>query len=224
MQPEYLPMNKLMLLLFILPLTVNAAMPDLPPDTAFVAVKDTSLMKKKVRSYSGNLTTLECAFVQKKSMSLFTKPVESGGFFFYRNGNQVRWEYTTPFHYLIIINDGKMTVRDESGESSFDLTAVESFAALSKRLSSFMKGDVVEEDGDFRRRYDENGLFYRIRMYPLAEDLKSYFSVIDVYFDKNNPGVARVVMRENNGDVTDIEFVNRKLNQTIPDSKFTTKS
>ena len=51
-----------------------------------------------------------------------------------------------------------------------------------------------------------------------------YFSVIDVYFDKNNQGVERVVMRENNGDVTDIEFVNRKLNQTIPDSKFTTKS
>lgn len=194
-----------------------------PPDTTFNAMKDTTAFRNKLSQASKNMKTLEAGFTQQKRMEILTEAVISKGHLSYMNGNMVRWEYTEPFKYAIVINDGKITIRDEKRTSSYDLTANSAFLEINSKLSGIINGDIVNSKSDFRIRYFENDRLYLLKLTPLAKGMKDYFKSIFVWFDKGDLTVAKLRMTELSGDFTEIEFFGKKLNQPIPDDRFILK-
>lgn len=192
-------------------------------DTTYRSLKDTIFFKKTLADYSEKLSTIESDFVQEKYMRILTTPVESDGYFCYKNGVMIRWEYVTPFSYIIVINNGRMSIRDENKTNSYDLTASQSFIKLNAFLGKILQGDVLTDKNDFSYAYFENDLYYKLVLKPKSKDIKVFFNEIVLYFEKKMFSVARVVMREVSGDKTDITFKNRKINTEIPDEKFILK-
>ena len=193
-----------------------------PSDTIYRALKDTAGLKVLVNNYSKNLVTLESNFTQLKYLSVLTEPNISKGYFCFKSG-AIRWEYTVPFAYLIIINNNRLFVVDDKKSNSFDLSASKAFMALNASLGKIMQGNVLNDAKDFSCRYFENETTYKLILSPKDKDLKSFFNQIVIYFDKKLFSVSRVVMIELSGDQTDIEFLNRKINAPIPDEKFNVK-
>lgn len=193
------------------------------PDTSYKTMKDTTLFKSKLKAYTSDLSTIECDFVQQKYMSILTEPVASNGYFCYKNGVMIRWEYTEPFHYLIIINNGRMFIQDDEKKNSFDLTASESFNKLNTILAKILQGNVLDDKNDFSCLYYENELNYKLVLKPKSKDIKGFFKEIVLFFEKKLFSVARVQLNEVSGDRTDILFNNRKINGEIPDDKFNLK-
>jgi outer membrane lipoprotein-sorting protein len=63
-----------------------------PTDSTFCTMRDTTAFKTKLKAFSSSFTGMECEFSQVKKMKMLKKPVVSHGFFYYKNGKQVRWE------------------------------------------------------------------------------------------------------------------------------------
>lgn len=156
-------------------------------------------------------------------MSILTEPVESDGYFCFKNGVMIRWEYTTPFQYLIIINNGRMYIKDDEKKNSYDLTASESFNKLNTILGKILQGNVLSDKNDFNCRYYENDINFKLILMPKSKDIKAFFKEIILFFEKDLFSVARVQMIEVSGDKTDIMFSNRKINSDISDDKFILK-
>jgi outer membrane lipoprotein-sorting protein len=194
-----------------------------PKDTAFSAMKDTTAFKNKLSQTSKNLKTLESDFIQEKHMDILTEASISKGHFSFKNGNLVRWEYTDPFKYIIIINDGKIAVIDEKRTSSYDLTANSAFIEINSKLAGLINGDIVNSKNDFRIKYFENEHQCLLKLAPIAKNMKDYFKSIFVWFDKSDYTVAKIRMTELSGDFTEICFTGKKINQPIADDRFVIK-
>lgn len=210
---------KIFLVLLFCSVAVRAAV----TDTSYKTMKDTVLFKSKLKAYTSDLATIESDFIQQKYMSILTEPVASKGYFAYKNGVMIRWEYTEPFSYLIIINNGRMFIKDDEKKNSFDLTASESFNKLNTILAKILKGNVLDDKNEFSCTYLENDLNYKLVLKPKAKDIKGFFKEIVLFFEKKLFSVARVQLNEVSGDRTDIFFNNRKINGEIPDEQFILK-
>ena len=211
--------NKIFLMLFLLSGITLAAV----PDTSYKTMEDTAFFNNRLRTYNAGLTTIECDFVQKKYMSILSEPVVSNGNFCYKNGVMIRWEYTEPFKYLIVINNGRMSIKDDEKANSYDLTASDSFNKLNTILGKILQGNVLNEKNDFTCSYYENDLNFKLVLTPGSKDIKAFFKNIVLFFEKKMFSVARVQLNEVSGDVTDIWFNNRKINGTLSDDLFLIK-
>lgn len=194
-----------------------------PPDSTYRAMRDTTAFKMKLKNFSSTFTGMECQFTQLKKMKMLRKPVVSHGLFCYRGGKQVRWEYDDPFIYIIVINNDKIYIRDEKKTNEYDLTANKSFMAMNGKLSAMVDGSLLDNHSEFRIKYFENDQLYKVDLTPLKKDMKSYFSLITLTFDKSDFSVSGIIMAEKGGDVTEIHFYNKKINKPISDERFIIK-
>ena len=190
-------------------------------DTTYKVLTDTATLNGHIRTYSKNLQTIESNFVQMKTMSVLRTPSKSVGYFCFKNPGMVRWEYTDPFKYLVVINNNRLYMTDDNKTKSFDMTSTKSFVVLTSNLGKLLQGSVFDNKSDFSCSYYENDNTYKLILTPKVKTLKAYFSNIVLYFDKKNFSVSRVVMLEIKGDKTEIIFNDRKINEGISDDKFT---
>jgi outer membrane lipoprotein carrier protein len=192
----------------------------IPQDTTYKVLKDTAHLKSLVSNYSKNLLTLESNFVQMKYLSVLTEPSRSSGYFCFKSPGMVRWEYTEPFKYLVVINNDRLFLKDNNKIKSYEMNSSKAFVALSSGLGKLLQGDIFDNKTEFACKYFENEVNYKLILVPKKKELKKIFSSILLYFDKKQFSVSRVVMVELSGDKTEIEFTERKINEGMTDEKF----
>ena len=135
----------------------------------------------------------------------------------------LRWEYTEPFKYMIILNNGKILVRDEERENRFDTRSSKVFAEINSILLGCAQGTLLNDEKKFQATYFEVSNNYLVKLKPKDPKLKEIFSEISIYFDGSDFSVSRLVMNEASGDFTTIKFSAKKMNIPIPDEKFRIK-
>ena len=57
---------------------------------------------------SKNTLSIESDFVQEKNLQVLSEKIISKGHFTFKKENRLRWEYTSPSKYLIVINNQKI--------------------------------------------------------------------------------------------------------------------
>ncbi|NQT77319.1 MAG: outer membrane lipoprotein carrier protein LolA, partial [Bacteroidetes bacterium] len=67
----------------------------------YVPVKDPGQLRKKVIETSQQTNSISSDFVQIKRLSFLEEDVQSEGKFYFQKENQLRWEYSKPYFYLI---------------------------------------------------------------------------------------------------------------------------
>jgi len=83
-----------------------------------------------------------------------------------------------------------------------------------------VQGKVAQEER-FALEALENDQHFLVRMEPRDEGMRGVISNMEVYFLKNDLQVDQVIIREGENDFTLIRFIERKINESIPDSVFT---
>jgi outer membrane lipoprotein-sorting protein len=76
----------------------------LAAQTGFKPVKDTLSLKEKINRISKETASLESDFVQVKTLSMLSEKITSKGHFCFKKDNLLRWEYVSPYTYIIVIN------------------------------------------------------------------------------------------------------------------------
>ena len=189
----------------------------------FTAVKDESVFKTKTEQINATTNTMASEFVQEKHLSFMSEPIFTEGRFRYKKPNMIRWEYTQPFSYILIINNDQLYIDDEGNQNEIDLGNNDMFKQINKIISNALMGKVLESEGQFSYVLEESSSSYRIILTPIEKALEQYLQTIEVFFDKDNMIVSKVIMRESEEDFTVIKFNNNKLNTNLKDAEFELK-
>jgi outer membrane lipoprotein-sorting protein len=206
-------MNRLFFFILLLPLWLSAQQ---QPMTA----KESELFRQKVTEATKRVNSIACDFIQNKEMSVLAEQITSKGKFFYRKEKMLRWEYTDPFPYLIIINRDQIYVRDDNRENRVNIQSNRFFRELNTIIIGAVSGTLLNDEKNFRASFSDAGTAYAVVLVPQSAKIRETLNEIVLYFSKTDYTVEKLVMREASGDFTRIEFSARKLNQPIPNEKF----
>ncbi len=165
------------------------------------------------------LQTLQSDFVQTKHLSLLADKITSRGKFYYRKEDKVRIEYTSPFQYLLVMNGGQILVKDEQRTSRMNARTSKMMQSVNRIMIDCMRGSVFTNP-DFKVTAYENGSGYLLSLSPVTEAMKKMFRQIDVYLTRSAFDVDRLVMTEQGGDYTDMDFTRSQHNLALNDALF----
>ncbi len=197
--------------------------------TGFKSVKDTVLLKSKISNMSKQITSIESDFVQVKNVSMLSEKITSKGHFWFtqkeeksQKVNNLRWEYTTPYQFTIVINKDKILIKDENKVKKYDMNSNKVFKEINDIMIACVNGNILNSD-KFKITYFENETYYKLELLPIMNGMKESIKKINMYFDKNVTSVGKLEMVEPGDDITTIDFSNKKLNAPISPEKFMLK-
>lgn len=188
----------------------------------FKNVKDTALLKQKIEQMSKATNSIESDFTQEKNLSMLSEKVISKGHFIFKKENLLRWEYSSPSKYLIVINKDKVIIKDEKKTTKYDMNSNKVFKEINDIMLSCVQGTIFRSN-KFKTSYFENDKYYKLELVPQVKNMKETFKKINLYFDKNVTSVAKMEMIENNDDLTSLDFTNKKLNAAVSETIFIVK-
>lgn len=190
--------------------------------------KKTDVTKNELEKYVAkkvlSIKTIKSDFKQEKILSFLSKTVVSGGkFVFEKNisGNKVKWEYTTPFKYIIIIDGSKIFMKDSEKITSFDMSTSKVFEEINRIMIGSLNGTILSDKENFMFSIEKKERELFVMMTPKNEsEIAKYFKTIEMIMDKNDFTVSRLSMIEQSGDRTDLLFTGKKINGNIDQSEF----
>jgi outer membrane lipoprotein-sorting protein len=195
----------------------------LPAQEGFRPISNAESFKDKLVAASASVKTITSDFIQEKSLSVLSEKIISKGTFCFKKENNIRWEYTEPYKYLIIISNNQMLMQADKNKKQLDIQSNPLFQEMNKFISGCIQGDILKNDKDYTKEYFENGRSYYVKLIPKAEKVKQMLNEVHIWFDKNDLTVTSLKMVESGNDYTQIEFINKTLNAEIPPEKFSFK-
>lgn len=188
--------------------------------SGFKTLSDAESLKKKVNEYAVKTNTLESDFKQVKHLSMLTEKTVSKGKFSFKKENMLRWEYTEPVNYLIVLNNGKAYIKDNGKTKKFDMNSNRIFKQVNELMLSAVNGNILNHP-DYKALYFESAEYFLAELSPQQKNMKDYMKNILVYFDKKDFSVTKFRMNEISGDYTEVEFSNKKTNILLENGIFT---
>lgn len=186
------------------------------PLTAIIAQNYTAAqVKQRINRVASTMNSMKCDFVQTKSLRMLKSKVVSKGVMYYCKPNKLRWEYTSPYHYVFILNGQTVWLKNSKGNSKIDVAQSKMFKEITRIMMSSVLGTCVSNNRDFKVSLSGHGNVWQAVMIPRRNPMKQMFSSITVYFDMARSMVSAVKMTEKNGDTTLITLKNIQTNTPI---------
>ena len=190
--------------------------------TGFHNLKDEAFFRKKFSETATKLSTIHADFVQVKNLNVLEEKITSNGKFWFKKPNMVKMEYQSPYKYLMIINHDKMTIRDETKTTTLSSRSNKLLEYVNNIIIDCVQGTAIDSK-EFQVKVFESNNQYLFEMSPVKKEMKDFFSSIHLFIDKADYSVSRMEMIEPNGDNTVFTFLNKKFNESIADTFFTTQ-
>lgn len=194
----------------------------LAQDAGFKPMKDVAGFTTKFDAASKKLTSINSDFIQEKHLSMMEADIKSNGKFKYKKENKVRLEYTSPFQYLMVLNNGKMYIKDGNKVNKFDTNSNKMFRQINDMMVSTLRGDVLHSK-NYAVKYFENESHYLLELNPQEKTIKEMMQTIKIQIDKKKLFVTTIQMMELSGDYTKMIFQNITQNAALNDSEFMVK-
>ncbi len=175
--------------------------------------------RKSFAEATASIESIQSGFSQEKTLTMLSEKMNSTGKFWYKKKDKLRMEYIQPYPYLMILNGGKIFVKDGQKENQFSANSSKIFQQVNRILIDCVSGNMLNNP-DFQARIYENAGSFLIEFQPVAKNLKELYKNINIVIDKKEYTATVVEMIEVSGDKTIIRFQNKVLNASIPDSVF----
>ena len=97
----------------------------------------------------------------RRNLSLLSEKIKSKGKFYFKKEDKVRIEYTAPYAYLVVMNGGQLTIKDEQKTSKINTKNSKLMQSVNRIIIDCMRGTVFQ-NSDFKVSAYENGQNYLI--------------------------------------------------------------
>ena len=185
----------------------------------FTLVKENEKVKNLVTENAVKTQSLSSDFIQEKHLTMMEEVLLSKGRFLFKKENNIRWEYSSPINYTILISNNEFVIDNDGKVSTFDTESNKLFKEINNMILMAIQGDFVN-DPDFQATFYKNESLFLAKLKPQDEILKNILETIEIYFDKSDIAVRKIKFIEPEEDFTLITFTNRKKNITINDDQF----
>lgn len=175
---------------------------------------DAAATAKAISANSAKMTSLKVDFKQEKISKAFKNKVVSQGKMSYKKSNFLRWAYTSPTAYSIILNEKGAFLKNSNGS-----TKNKALGELGGLIARTISGDGLVNNKDFTVAFykSKDVLAY---MVPVNKRLQAMYKSIEVYLNPQTYYATKVCLVEKNGDVTVITFSGHQKNVTFPATEF----
>jgi outer membrane lipoprotein-sorting protein len=188
----------------------------------FTSVKDTAAMRQKMNEAALRTLTIQCDFTQEKNMSMLSdKAVSKGRFYFMKEG-KVRLEYMQPTFNLIVMNNGKLLMKDDKKTTVTDVHKNRAFQQLNNIIVGSISGNLFSNK-EFTSKFFETTSQIKVELIPVNKTMRNFLSNIVIVMEKKDFTATRIEMNEPSGDNTILTFTSKEINKAIGDTLFAVK-
>jgi outer membrane lipoprotein-sorting protein len=185
----------------------------------YTPVKKLDGFRKLYSAKSDAIISLKSDFIQEKSISMLENKIISEGSFIYKKNNKLRMEYRKPYSFLFVMENDKITTKNNQQKSSVSANSNKLYKMISQVTINCVTGNVLNSK-EFDVEVFENVKVYYLALKPRAKLLKSLFDSIDILISKKDFTVDRIELKESSGDNTTLIFSNKKINDEVNDEVF----
>jgi outer membrane lipoprotein carrier protein len=169
---------------------------------------------------AASMQTLQCGIVQEKTSSMLAEPSIAKGTMHYAAPDRMRWEYTEPYAFALVVNGEKITKMTDGKAEMLDGKSSRMYQGMVGLIMGSASGKKLFDTSVFDVVMFDDDTFWRAEMTPKRRDMKRMFSQLVFRFDKKTNGISRVEFKDASGDVTSIRFEDIKLNEAIGEKVF----
>ena len=169
---------------------------------------------------ASSMQTLQCRFVQEKTSTMLAEPTVAEGTMHYAAPDRMRWEYTSPYAFALVVNGDRIVKVTEGKAEALEGNSSRMYQGIVGIIMGSASGKKLFDTTVFEVVLYDEGAYWRAEMTPKRRDMKRMFSQLVFHFDKKAKGISRVEFKEAGGDVTSIRFVDIKLNEAIGEKVF----
>jgi len=178
-------------------------------------------IRQQINQAASQMKSMQCDFVQTKHLKMLNDKMVAKGKMYYRQGNQLRWEYVTPYAYTFILNNNKVLLKNSQRNDVIDVNQNKVFKEIARIMMNSVVGKCLADEKDFKTQISTEGQEWVARLQPLRKDMKQMFQQIILHFDRKQSVVSVVELLEKNGDRTVIELKDIHKNEPISSDLFT---
>ena len=183
------------------------------------AMPDPEAFREHMTEANTAISTIQSEFIQVKHLDFLEEEVKSSGKFYFKKENHLRWEYGSPFFYLIIFSSDSIFIQDQKNTRKYDMNSTRMFTEINNIMLGLVNGDILKSD-DFSIEYLEQQDIYILELTPINTDMKEFLSKVKLHLNRKNYTAEEIYMIEKSGDYTYIRFFQKKINEDIPDHIF----
>lgn len=180
-------------------------------------------MLDAIASATAQIRDMECDFVQTKNIRLLNRSMVSRGHMSYRQPDKLRWEYTTPYTYVFVVNGNKVQILNNKRKDVIDVDRNKMFREIVNIMLSTVAGTCLGDQSSFRTTVTSTQSEYIATLVPQKKDMRQMYANIILHFDTKAGVVNKIVMNEAKGDMTTIELRNIHKNRNLNDARFSVK-
>ena len=162
---------------------------------------------------AASMQCMNCRFTQQKTMAMLAEPTVSEGLMNYNSPDKMRWEYTSPYSFALLVDGEKITKITDGNEEVLDAKSGRMYQGIVSIIMSSATGQKLFDKSMFDVAITDDGEFWKAEMKPKKHNMKRMFSMLTFYFAKSNNIINKVEMTEAGGDVTTIQFYDMKINE-----------
>ncbi len=177
-------------------------------------------LQKEMIAKTAGIQSVCCDFIQEKHMEYLETVITSTGKLIFDTRNRLRWEYQKPFEYLITINNGQFTISTDGETNTYDINSNQMFSKISELIISSVNGTIFTDSNFNVQAFDKENE-YVIYLEPNIPELKEVLNKIEMHIAQKDFSVNKVVMYEMDDNYTEISFINKKFNESLPNHIFT---
>ena len=185
------------------------------------SLEKATVIKNKLIKKSKETSSIITPFTQKKYVSYMKEPQHSKGIFYYQQNDKMRWEQTSPFKYVLLMNDGKIRIK-EKGKEKKVLATDKMTSQVNSLMLGMINGSIFHNKKDFYFKYSSYKDHYIVVLTPKSRQLKSRFKSIELIFSSKTIRLKSLTLNEKSGDKSVMKFFNSKFNEKIKESTFNT--
>ena len=179
-------------------------------------------MIAKLDNAASAVKSMQCEFIQTKIMRMLNKEMQSSGMMYYKSPNKLRWQYTSPYDYIFILNGDKVRIKSARSNQNINVQDNKMFRQITNIILNSITGKGLKNSSDFTVSMYKNNNTYFAKLYPKKKELKQIYQVIEIYFNANLTMVSSVKLEEKTGDVTWVRLYNPKTSVMLNESLFNT--
>lgn len=177
-------------------------------------------MIQQINKIASSLKTIVCDFEQTKHLSLLNDKMVSTGKMYYKQDNQLRWEYLAPYKYVFILNGKEVLLKSAQGQDKINIQSNRLFQEIVNIMMNSVTGKCLTDESNFKVAMYKDKDDWIARLIPLDKNIKQMFKDIVVYFDPIRSMASKVEIREKSGDMTLIELKNVHSNIAVDEAVF----
>lgn len=215
------PLVLLAVLLGVIPARAAApAKPD-PRASGLGGLQRLQALIDRVKIEQRGLKTLEARFVQNQQSELLVEPERSTGVFSYAAPDRVRWEYREPNPISVVIQGSEMTTWYRDLKRADKLKVGRYSNQVFKYLGASGSMQTLLDYFNVELTIPKNVADpYRLELIPKYQRIARRLKGMTLWVDSQRFLPVRLKYVEADGDTTEYEFQDLKVNPPLPADRF----